>query len=348
MQLGDLDFDHPPEAVALRPAARREDASLLVARGAELVHDTVAGLPALFEPGDVLVLNDTWVRPARVAGRKPSGGRVEVLVVERRAAADAPLWLAMLGSARPVRDGARVELPGGCVVEVVGRERELFLLRAHGDLEDCLAVHGRPPLPPYIERELDASDLHRYQTLHAVRGSGEGARASSAAPTAGLHLTPALLAALEARGAEVLRLALGVGPGTFLPVQAPRVEDHRMHEEPFDVPAATALALCRALSEGRRVTAVGTTVVRALEAAATPSGRVRPLAARTGLFLLPGCRFRVVSRLLTNFHQPRSTLLALVQAFAGAERTRAAYAEAIAAGYRLFSYGDALLVDRAP
>lgn len=352
MDVAELDYEHPPESVAQRPAGRREDARLLGVRAdGTLTHETVDGLAAHFEPGEVLVLNETRVRPGRAFGRKESGARLELLVLERRHGADGEEWAALVRSSRSPKPGSRLQLDDGPAVEVLGRDRELFRLRPEpgAALAGWLEAHGRMPLPPYIRRDADRSDSERYQTTFAADTEDwSGAAASAAAPTAGLHLTRALLGELESKGVLVERLRLGVGVGTFRPVQSERLEDHRMHEEPFEVPAATAAVLNAALAEGRRITAVGTTTLRSLEASASAGGRVRAGAGRTGLFLMPGCRLRTAQRLLTNFHQPRSSLLALVQGFAGREIIRAAYREAVADGYRLFSYGDCMLLERAP
>jgi S-adenosylmethionine:tRNA ribosyltransferase-isomerase len=310
----------------------------------------VSSLASHFEAGELLVLNETRVRPGRAFGRKESGARLELLVLERRWGEGGEDWLALVRSSRSPRAGSRLLLDDGPAVEVLGRERELFRLRPEpgAALAAWLESHGRMPLPPYIRRDADAEDSERYQTTFAAETEAwSGAEASAAAPTAGLHLPPGLLAELESKGVNILRLSLGVGVGTFRPVQAERLEDHRMHEEPFQVPATTAEALNAAFAEGRRVTAVGTTTLRSLEAATSAGGRVRAGAASTGLYLMPGCRFRTAQRLLTNFHQPRSSLLALVQGFAGRETIRAAYREAVAEGYRLFSYGDCMLLERS-
>jgi S-adenosylmethionine:tRNA ribosyltransferase-isomerase len=344
----ELAYEHPDDQVAQRPAPRREDARLLhVGVAGPLRHLAVSDLAEHVVPGEVLVVNDSRVRPCRLQGRKESGGAVEILLLDQRADGT---WAALVGAARTPGAGARIRLPDGVAVTVLRREAELFILRAEGDLDACLERRGLPPLPPYVRRAADSEDRQRYQTTYARPHSEPlgSPGASAAAPTAGLHLTEGLLAAIEARGARVVRVALGVGAATFRPVQRERVEDHRMHEEPFAVPDATADAVNEALAAGRRVTSVGTTALRVLEAAASPGGRVRALRGRTGLFLLPGCRLRTATRLLTNFHQPGSTLLALVSGFAGALRVRAAYAAGVAAGYRLFSYGDAMLLERSP
>jgi len=350
MDVAELDYEHPPESIAQRPAGRREDARLLaVGLDGSLSHERVTGLARHFEAGELLVLNETRVRPGRAFGRKESGARLELLVLERRSTAVGEDWLALVRSSRSPKPGSRLLLDDGPAIEVIGREDELFVLRPEpgAALATWLETHGRVPLPPYIRRDADADDTERYQTTFAADTEAwSGPAASAAAPTAGLHLTPALIAELERKGVGIHRLSLGVGVGTFRPVQAERLEDHRMHEEAFEIPWETAAAVNEALARGARVTAVGTTTLRALEAAATAGGRVRAGAARTGLYLMPGCRLRTAQRLLTNFHQPRSSLLALVQAFAGRETILHAYREAVAGGYRLFSYGDCMLLER--
>ncbi|MEM7247127.1 MAG: tRNA preQ1(34) S-adenosylmethionine ribosyltransferase-isomerase QueA [Acidobacteriota bacterium] len=345
MHRDELRYPLSAEAIAQRPGAHRSASRLLVSPAdGTPCHRRVDELPELLGPDDVLVLNDSRVKPARLRAAKESGGAVELLVVDRRADG---AWLALLKSSRSPREGARLSLPGGGSAEVLGRDGALFVLGSD-DLSGTLLSDGRVPLPPYIDRDDDAEDRERYQALHARdEGTWGEASASAAAPTAGLHLTPELLTELTRRGVEVVRVTLGVSLATFRPVTAEQVEDHRMHEERIELSAETAACLNAARGRGGRVVAVGTTSLRTLEAAASPSGRVRPVAGRTGLFLLPGSPFRVVDCLLTNFHQPGSTLLALVQAFAGSERITTAYAEALEQGYRFLSYGDAMLLERA-
>lgn len=311
-----------------------------------LRHGRVGQLPAHVSAGDVVVVNDTRVRPCRLTARKDSGGAAEVLVLEH---ADGNRWHALVRASRSPREGQRLLLPGGVSARVCGRAGAAFVLDVEGDLDDCLERHGAPPLPPYIDRPFDDDDRARYQTTFARRERAPlgSPGAAAAAPTAGLHLTADVVAAIERRGARVVRLALGVGAGTFRPVNEDRVEDHLMHEEPFEVPAETAAAVNAARAEGRVILAIGTTTLRALEAAVTPGGRVRAVTGRTGLFVTPGTPIRTATRLLTNFHQPGSTLLALVQAFAGGDVIRAVHQEAAAEGYRLFSYGDCMLLARA-
>lgn len=359
MDVADFDFLLPPELIAQAPLAERDASRLLVLPrgGAPAEHRAVLDLPALLAPGDLLVVNDAKVIPARLLGKKQgTGGKVELLLVEpwgasARAAqgegepARATDWLALGQASKPLRPGARVEV-GGALAEIVeapgGGELRVRLpeaLATADALQAFLARHGALPLPPYIEHAPGPEDLERYQTLFA-RAPG-----AVAAPTAGLHFTPRLLAALEARGVARAEVTLYVGPGTFLPVRAARTEEHRMHRERYLVPAATAAACARARAEGRRVIAVGTTALRTLEASWDPAaGAPRAGPGSTDLFCTPGYAFRAVDGLFTNFHLPKSTLLMLVGAFAGLPRVKAAYAEAVARRYRFFSYGDAMLI----
>jgi S-adenosylmethionine:tRNA ribosyltransferase-isomerase len=325
-------YDLPPEAIAQHPATPRDSARLLVdlAGAAGPVHARVRDLPVFLGPGDVLVLNETRVLPARLRARRASGGRVEVLLVER---GDDGWWEALIRPGRRVRSGERLAVDGDFSIEIGDRladgTRRVRLDAAGGDEEAALARHGEIPLPPYVRARL--ADPDRYQTVYARRPG------SAAAPTAGLHLTTDVLDACRDRGVQVATIDLAIGLDTFRPVTAARPEEHRMHSERYEVPAAT-MAACDA---ARRVVAVGTTTVRALEAAAA-TGR---LAGRTDLFIHGDYPFRVVDVLLTNFHQPRSTLLALVEAFVG-ERWRTLYELALACGYRFLSFGDAMLVER--
>lgn len=335
----DFDFALPPERIALRPAERRDAARLMLLdrRTGAIAHRTFADLPACLAPGDLLVLNDTRVFPARIGAVKArTGGRVELLFLEPDAAAPGR-WRAMARG--HLRDGDALVLDGDLRAAVAGPPAEGFVtLTVEGDLARHLERHGHVPLPPYIRRPDDARDRTDYQTVFA-RATG-----SVAAPTAGLHVTEGTLKALEARGVRTARLTLHVGPGTFLPLRAERLADHRMHAERYAIPPETSAAVAAARSAGGRVIACGTTATRALEAAAGPDGAVVSGARSTDLFIRPGYRFKVVDGLVTNFHLPRSTLLVLVAAFAGRERALAAYAEAVRAGYRFFSYGDAMLV----
>ena len=332
MDLEEFDYPLPEELIAQEPLPERDASRLLVLprREGPVQHRRVRDLPALLREGDVLVVNDSRVIPARLHGRKEgSGGKVELLLVEPLSGSD---WLALGQSSKPLRAGMQVEVAGSRIAIAEVREGGELVIRlpVGGEaLWEFLDRAGEVPLPPYIRHAPGAADRERYQTVFA---SEPGA---VAAPTAGLHFTPALTQALRERGVRIARITLHVGPGTFLPVRVRRVEDHRMHAERYFVPEETAGALRRA----RRVIAVGTTALRTLEAS---EGRPGPGA--TDLFITPGYRFRVVEGLFTNFHLPKSTLLMLVAAFAGLDRVKAAYGEAVARRYRFFSYGDAMLI----
>jgi S-adenosylmethionine:tRNA ribosyltransferase-isomerase len=341
MKASDFDYSLPEELIAQEPVEPRDASRLLVlpAAGAPR-HGAFADLPDLLAPGDLLVFNDTKVIPARLIGRKESGGRVELLLVEPLGEELGRRWRAMGQASKPIRPGAALAF-GGLTARVEGvlggGFYEVVLDREGAELEAALERAGRVPLPPYIRREPTASDRARYQTVWA-RAPG-----SAAAPTAGLHFTDRLLARLAARGVERTAITLHVGPGTFLPVRGDHLEGHRMHAERYEVPPETAEAFERCRARGGRVVAVGTTSVRTLESAFR-EGRLRPGAGRTDLFVRPGHAFRAVDGLVTNFHLPRSTLLVLVCALGGPDRVLAAYREAVAHRYRFFSYGDAMLV----
>jgi S-adenosylmethionine:tRNA ribosyltransferase-isomerase len=344
LRTSDFDYALPSELIAQHPADQRDESRLLVLeRGSGRVHhqgfrNVVEWIP----PGDLLVLNETRVFPARLRGRRASGGEAEILLL-RPVSGDATVWEALLRPGSKLKPGRRVEIAAGFAAEVLdsapGGERRVRL-ECEGPLEEALERHGRVPLPPYIEREAGEEDHERYQTVYARE------RGSVAAPTAGLHFTPEILGALEARGVELARLVLHVGVGTFRPVDVEDPAKHRMHAEWYKVPRETADAVNAARAEGRGVWAVGTTTVRTLEAAAEggEDGRVHSGAGWTDIFIRPPHRFRAVDHLLTNFHLPRSTLLMLVSALAGREAVLAAYAEAVERRYRFFSYGDAMLV----
>ena len=347
MKLSDFDFDLPESAIAQQPAVRRDSARLMVpaSTAGPAAHLLFSDLPGLLAAGDLLVLNDTRVRKARLYGVRPTGGRLELLLLESEGAGSSDWWC-MMKVRRPPRPGERLELDGGIMAEVIRRRQDLWLLRLNHpfpDLAAALEAAGRMPLPPYIRRETEdgdfaAMDQERYQTVFA---RVEGA---VAAPTAGLHFTPELLQAIRDRGVNVASLTLHVGVGTFLPVRVEELERHVMHAEAYTLPEETAEAIRRTRDAGGRVIAVGTTVVRTLEGAAGPNGVLVPGSGRCNLFIRPGYRFRNVDAMITNFHLPRSTLLMLVSAFAGRERILAAYAEAIRAGYRFYSYGDAMFL----
>ena len=339
-----FDYELPPGRIAQRPAPRGESRLLLLDAEGPSRHRRVRDLPELLGPGDLLVVNDTRVIPARLFARRvPGGGRVELLLVEKVGDRE---WDALAKPGRKARPGTRLDLGGGLTAVTAPRPAGEGAANGDGDgrlrvvfsepVEPHLEPLGHVPLPPYIKRADEAADRERYQTVYA-RNPG-----AIAAPTAGLHFGQELLAAVEARGAAVAALTLHVGIGTFKPVTAALVHEHRMEAERYEIPDATAEAIARARAAGGRVVAVGTTVVRALEAAAREDGTVPAGPGRTDLFITPGHRFRVVDALLTNFHLPCSTLLMLVCAFAGRERVLAAYREAIAEGYRFYSYGDAM------
>jgi S-adenosylmethionine:tRNA ribosyltransferase-isomerase len=333
----EFDYELPAGLIAQEPLPERDAGRLLVLprEQGEPQHRMVRDLPGLLQAGDVLVVNDARVIPARLRGRKEgTGGKVEILLVEPLGGAD---WLALAQSSKPLRPGAVIEAHGArlTVLEARGEGELVVRLPLDGDaLWRYLDEAGEMPLPPYIERPARPEDRERYQTIFARE------RGAVAAPTAGLHFTPRLLEELRGKGVRVAPITLHVGPGTFLPVRARRVEDHRMHRERYQVPAATADAVASARG---RVIAVGTTALRTLEAAHDGEA-LRAGPGSTDLFITPGYRFRVVHGLLTNFHLPRSTLLMLVCAFAGLPRIQAAYAEAVASRYRFFSYGDAMLI----
>jgi S-adenosylmethionine:tRNA ribosyltransferase-isomerase len=355
----DYHFELPPGQIAQTPAAQRDDARLL-ALGADgtLADRSFRDIVELLPADAVIVVNDTRVLPARLRARKASGGAVELLFLERTERLDVhERWRCLARSSKSLRPGMRLAVlgtgPDGQAAETgdtvtVAEARAAdgtVLIEIAGDGHTLLERAGEVPLPPYIERPggPTAADAERYQTVFA-REPG-----AVAAPTAGLHFTPAILDALQARGCTVAPITLHVGPGTFLPVRAERIDEHEMHTERYEVPETTAALV----SSGRPVVAVGTTCVRALESAAAAAGgnggrRVVAGPGETRLFITPGYRFRVVDWLVTNFHLPESTLLMLVCAFAGYERVMISYQHAVAAGYRFFSYGDAMLVARAP
>lgn len=341
MRLADFDFHLPAELIAQEPLAHRDGSRLLVAsrKAEELWHHRFADLPELLQPGDVLVVNDSRVVPARLLGKKETtGGRVELLLV---GPSGPGVWHCLGQASKGLKTGAGIELDAGRRARIVealsgGEYRVAFEgVETAADLMALLEVAGRLPLPPYIEREPTQEDRQRYQTVYAAAG------ASVAAPTAGLHFTPQLLSRLEARGISLARVRLDVGPGTFMPVREDDLSRHRMHPERYVVSEEAAKVISQARREGRRIVAVGTTVVRVLE---SREGVVEPGEGETRLFIVPGFQFRVVDVLLTNFHLPKSTLLMLVSAFLGRERTLAAYRAAVENRYRFFSYGDAMLV----
>ncbi|KGM57580.1 S-adenosylmethionine:tRNA ribosyltransferase-isomerase [Lysobacter arseniciresistens ZS79] len=344
MKKSDFTYDLPPGLIAQAPLPQRSASRLLQVppAPAPFSDHVFSDLPGLLRAGDLLVFNDTRVIPARLFGTKATGGRVEILIERLLGGADAR---AQLGVSKSPKAGARITLDAGGVAEVLGRDGEFYHLRFHvaEGLEQWLLHAGRLPLPPYIQREPGADDAERYQTVFA-RNTG-----AVAAPTAGLHFDQPLLDTLAAMGVQSGHVTLHVGAGTFQPVRVDDLSEHVMHSEWINVGAALVEQVRRTRAAGGRVIAVGTTVVRALETAiqrtdANPDGELQPFAGESRLFILPGYRIRSVDALVTNFHLPESTLLMMVSAFAGKERVFAAYRHAIDAGYRFFSYGDAMLL----
>lgn len=347
MPLADFDFDLPEDRIALRPAEPRDAARLLLVEGGRLEDRRVFDLPSLLRPGDLLVLNDTRVIPARLKGRRLRGASdiaVEATLHRRLAGGR---WAAFMRPGKKLTPGDLIRFADTLEAHVrekgEGGEVVLDFALEGAALDAAVAEAGAMPLPPYIasKRAQDERDRTDYQTVYA-RDPG-----SVAAPTAGLHFTPDLFERLAAAGVETVFLTLHVGAGTFLPVKVDNLAEHRMHPEYGEVGAEAAARINRARAEGRRVVCVGTTSLRLLESAAAEDGTVRPFAGETEIFITPGYRFRAVDGLMTNFHLPKSTLFMLVCAFAGTEAMRAAYAHAVADGYRFYSYGDASLLWRA-
>lgn len=340
MDVSLFDYDLPSDRIAQEPLAERDASRLLVLdrRTGALRHRVFRDLPEILAPGDLLVVNRSRVFPARLLGRREGGGVAEVLLARER---EDGTWDALVRPGRRLREGARIRIADDLTVLVLesspGALRRVCL-ESPKDTRMALDRHGHVPLPPYIRREDRPEDRDRYQTVYAKEAG------SVAAPTAGLHFTPALRARLAERGVEWTELVLHVGPGTFRPVEVDRVEDHTVDAEPFEVPKEAAEAVARTRATGKRIVAVGTTTTRVLESAVDDQGRLGSGAGETDLVIVPGFRFRAANALVTNFHLPRSSLLLLVCAFAGRERLLGAYAEAVREGYRFYSYGDAMLV----
>ncbi|KAF0279992.1 tRNA preQ1(34) S-adenosylmethionine ribosyltransferase-isomerase QueA [Spiribacter aquaticus] len=338
MQVSDFNYELPTHLIASEPLPNRTDSRLLVLDPATggITDRRFPAIRDYLQPGDLLVVNDTRVLPARLYGRKASGGQVEILLERLTGEGEA---LAQLRANKTPAIPSTLTLEGDLSVEVVAREGDFFRLRFAGDepLPVLLERHGHMPLPPYIKRADRPDDRQRYQTVFAERPG------AVAAPTAGLHFDEPLLEALRSDGIETATLTLHVGAGTFQPIRTDSLEDHRMHAEWLSVPASVCEAVARTRARGGRVVAVGTTVVRALESAAQ-TGELQPFEGETEIFIYPGFPFQVIDGLITNFHLPGSTLVMLVSALAGRESILAAYRHAVEAEYRFFSYGDAMLI----
>jgi S-adenosylmethionine:tRNA ribosyltransferase-isomerase len=337
MRVADFDFDLPADLIAQFPPAVRGGSRLLHVEASGILHDRwFSELPTLLRPDDLLVMNDTRVIKARLFGQKESGGKVELLVERVTGEFEA---LAFIRASHAPKPGSRIRLADDTMLDVLARQDDLTQLRFPRPVLGVLDQFGRLPLPPYIEHMPTADDEARYKTVYADEPG------AVAAPTAGLHFDDAMLDALNEQGIRTARVTLHVGAGTFQPVRVDDIADHRMHSERFTIPQATVDAIGETRARGGRVVAVGTTSLRALEAAAQP-GELHAGSGETDIFITPGYRFRVVDALITNFHLPKSTLLMLVSAFAGLDTIRAAYAHAIKARYRFFSYGDAMFLEK--
>ncbi len=340
MLVKDFSFDLPDELIARYPLAER-DSSRLMVLDRQQQHLTEAAFHRIgdwLHPGDLLVVNNTRVIPARLFGHKTSGGRVEIFLVEHLQGAD---WRCMLRSSKTCKPGQRINLAGGVVAEVLERSGEQdWQIRFLGsnDFDGWLQQAGQMPIPPYLNREEEAVDRERYQTVYAAEAG------AVAAPTAGLHFTSALLEQLRQSGVRTAEVTLHVGLGTFQPVRVERVQDHRIHRERYRISSDVAAAIAETKAQGKRVIAVGTTACRTLEYAASEDGRVQAGQGEADIFIYPGYRFRVVDGLITNFHLPESTLLMLVCAFGGQQFVLDAYQKAVAQGFRFYSYGDAMLL----
>jgi S-adenosylmethionine:tRNA ribosyltransferase-isomerase len=342
MLVKEFDYHLPQELIARYPASERDASRLmLLDRSSGAVSEDIFGhLGAYLFPGDLLVMNDTRVIPARLFGTKESGGNVELFLL-KRFPAETELWECLLRGSKRFREGQPILFAAGMKAKVISRQGpESWKVEFSGDesFDEWLEREGHIPLPPYLQRDDDILDRERYQTVIATVAG------AVAAPTAGLHFTRELLASLEAKGVTIARLTLHTGMGTFQPVRVERVEDHRIHCEQYIIPDRTADAIRSTKERGGRVVAVGTTTARTLEYAADDAGRVRAGTGEADIFIYPGYSFKVVDSLVTNFHLPESTLLMLVSAFAGRERVLEAYAEAVKRGFRFYSYGDAMFI----
>ena len=344
LRVSDFEYDLPPGRIAQYPADRRDESHLLVLsrESGELDHRVFREITTLFRPGDLLVVNESRVLPCRLLGRKPTGAPAEILLLRpSEQDGEGKIWEALVRPGGKLKPGRVVEVSEDLSVEILDSAPDsgrVVRLRTGLTVEEALARHGHVPLPPYLERGDEPVDRERYQTVYA-RTPG-----SVAAPTAGFHFTPELLREIEAAGVERCEITLDIGVGTFRPVEADSPEGHEMHPERFVISEDAAERVNRARSEGRRVWAVGTTVVRTLESVADEEGRVPAGAGSTDLFIHPPHTFRAVDCLLTNFHLPRSTLLMLVAAFGGYEEVMRAYGSAVEEEYRFYSYGDAMVI----
>jgi len=341
-RLDDYNYELPEALIAQQPAARRDHSRLLHLERATggLDHRRFDALADLLGAGDVLVRNNTEVIPGRLLGRKESGGQVEALILDYAQGAAQKVFTCLVKASKRPKPGTRLMFDQGLTATVVALQERTCSLAFEGadDFEQVLARIGHVPLPPYIRRGDTDTDQRTYQTVYARQ------KGAIAAPTAGLHFTPELLARLQAKGVTIVDVTLHVGYGTFLPVEVDDIRMHRMHAEWFRLPAETAAAVNAAKEQGRRVVAVGTTCVRTLEYCADEQGRLTSRSGECDLFIYPGYAFKVVDAMITNFHLPKSTLLMLVSAFAGRENVLSAYAEAVRAGYRFYSYGDAMII----
>lgn len=342
MRFDEFDYHLPEELIAQEPCSRRDASRLMLLdrRQARLAEAVFTDITRHINPGDLLVLNDTRVIPARLFGRKESGGRIEVLLV-RKCEGDGATWTCLLKCSKKPMPGSKLVFPGGMTGQVICRnpdETWLVSFLAEEIFGQWLEEQGSMPLPPYIRRQVEPCDRHRYQTVFA---SSSGA---VAAPTAGLHFTEELLEAVQRKGAVIAPVTLHVGLGTFLPVRVEHVHEHRMHREYYTIPPETVAAIEQCTARGGRVIALGTTTARALEHSASTHGSIVPGPGEADIFIYPGYRFKVVEALITNFHLPCSTLLLLVAAFAGKEFLLHAYKEAVDRKFRFFSYGDAMFI----
>lgn len=338
LKLSDFDFDLPESLIAQEPCAVRDQSRLMALsrKSGKIEHRIFTDIENYLVPGDLLVVNNTKVFPCRLSTRKPGGGKGEIFLLAERGV---NLWRALVKGSLSV--GKKVDLDLGIKAEIVGSNDDgTKEIRFHGidDIRLVLSEIGRTPLPPYIKREASSADIERYQTVYAKHPG------AVAAPTAGLHFTPELLERLRSKGVETASVTLHVGPGTFQPVRAEVIAEHRMLPERFEITDRAAAAINRAKAEGRRVIAVGTTSVRTIETAADAGGKIQPGTADSELFIYPGFRFKITDGVITNFHLPKSTLVMLVSAFAGRENILSAYAAARDEKYRFYSYGDAMLI----